>query len=569
MGNGSCSTPLSDCCTAVCHVCYIVVIDGMVMMLNTEQGSSSVGSSSRGSSASAAVAAAAATKGRHSCQLTNRRSFNPSGGAQYCVDISEGWLATGGESNVVRTWDFTAAADMAARAAANKAARNSRKNRRKGAAGAAAAAGGGAGGSNPAAGSSSGGGSAAPGPQGGHVGSSSAIAAASGAGKRSNRLQRDVSDRGAADDEGNDHGNLRSGKHSTMSRRGHSGTTPGSAAAAVPPHVYSSSPAQYGSSPSGCSSSGYSESPGSRMGSSPLQSPPVFMGGRHSYHQSHQRRQQQQQQPGSCGSSGLHDGTPPNGGIAPNGRYQQYNGFSSSPGARGASQGGGYQYQQQQHHHHNHHQQQHGSSPGAMGGSGHYHHVGNGVGHWGPRYGSSYPGAGAPLPWPVTGSSPRTSTSSAAPAAAPKHRLHQQQQRGGAGEGDGLAKQAVAEGSAIAADGGCVLREGVGSSEAGSAAAAAAVQEDGETVREGLRLRSSCLKPGGEMGGEREGAVKVVTASAAGGCTSGRSSSKGSAGGMVSWQLPNRTRSRGESKASGSSGSSGSGESGSGNSSGS
>lgn len=51
------------------------------------------------------------------------------GGPAYSVDIADLWLSCGAESDVVRVWDFTKAAENAQKAASARAARNQRKNR--------------------------------------------------------------------------------------------------------------------------------------------------------------------------------------------------------------------------------------------------------------------------------------------------------------------------------------------------------------------------------------------------------------------------------------------------------
>eukprot|EP00878_Enallax_costatus_P004696 GHUV01004944.1.p1 GENE.GHUV01004944.1~~GHUV01004944.1.p1 ORF type:complete len:937 (+),score=344.31 GHUV01004944.1:194-3004(+) len=94
--------------------------DGTVVMHNLEQAlpnnlqtGSAAGSSFSGTNSSMA-----------------RRNLNcqgHGGGPMYCVDIADSWLASGGESPTIRLWDFTKAAEAAARATAARAARNSSK----------------------------------------------------------------------------------------------------------------------------------------------------------------------------------------------------------------------------------------------------------------------------------------------------------------------------------------------------------------------------------------------------------------------------------------------------------
>uniref|UniRef100_A0A383VA13 Uncharacterized protein n=1 Tax=Tetradesmus obliquus TaxID=3088 RepID=A0A383VA13_TETOB len=94
--------------------------DGTVLMHNYEAAApTNPGSSSSSSSSSGA--------------LLSRRSLSCPGhtGPLYCVDIADAWLAAGGESPAVRTWDFSKAAEAAARAAAAKAVRNSAKQAAK------------------------------------------------------------------------------------------------------------------------------------------------------------------------------------------------------------------------------------------------------------------------------------------------------------------------------------------------------------------------------------------------------------------------------------------------------
>lgn len=68
-----------------------------------------------------------------SSSTTSKRTLGCPGqsGPMYCVDIAESWLAAGGESPSVRTWDFTRAAEAAARAAAARASRGSSKRAAK------------------------------------------------------------------------------------------------------------------------------------------------------------------------------------------------------------------------------------------------------------------------------------------------------------------------------------------------------------------------------------------------------------------------------------------------------
>lgn len=91
--------------------------DGTVQLINTE---------------SAAVRdPASCVKNAAHVLTTNCRQLQGPGGPVFAVDIGDQWLACGAESDVVRTWDFTRAEEVAQRAAAAKAARNSRRSRRR------------------------------------------------------------------------------------------------------------------------------------------------------------------------------------------------------------------------------------------------------------------------------------------------------------------------------------------------------------------------------------------------------------------------------------------------------
>lgn len=83
--------------------------DGVVMLLNTEQGYSPTKS--------------------HSSASRMRKQLQAHSSPAYCVDLSDQWLACGGESEVVRTWDFNKGAEVAERARASKAARQAARRR--------------------------------------------------------------------------------------------------------------------------------------------------------------------------------------------------------------------------------------------------------------------------------------------------------------------------------------------------------------------------------------------------------------------------------------------------------
>lgn len=74
-----------------------------------------------------AVDATAAAARRGARPAPRTRQFQTSFPA-YCVDLADQWLAAGSESNDVRVWDFTKAAEAAERAAAARAARYAAKN---------------------------------------------------------------------------------------------------------------------------------------------------------------------------------------------------------------------------------------------------------------------------------------------------------------------------------------------------------------------------------------------------------------------------------------------------------
>lgn len=83
--------------------------DGTVILLNTETQLGRAGS------------AGGAGAGR--CLSANCRQLQAPGGAAFCVDLADCWVVCGSESETVRTWDFSRAAEVANRAAAAKASR--------------------------------------------------------------------------------------------------------------------------------------------------------------------------------------------------------------------------------------------------------------------------------------------------------------------------------------------------------------------------------------------------------------------------------------------------------------
>jgi hypothetical protein len=106
--------------------------DGSVVMINTEV---ALGSQ-RGCGVPAQAAKKCGGRGRGGRggaggDASSYRQLSSGGGPAYSVDIAEQYLACGSESDVVKVWNFTHAAEAAERQAAAKAARSSARAARK------------------------------------------------------------------------------------------------------------------------------------------------------------------------------------------------------------------------------------------------------------------------------------------------------------------------------------------------------------------------------------------------------------------------------------------------------